>query len=76
MLDHVGTQIVPHRLGVPLGRAEEPLHPIGISFPRLLCDLPAITPLDGLEQRAQVTGEAMAHFHTGKASGYASTQLR
>ena len=46
MLDHIGPQIVAHRVGIPAHPAQELLHPVRRPIPGRLRQLPAVLALD------------------------------
>jgi len=54
VLDHVGPQVVPDRVGVPAHPREEVLHPVRRAVARRLGQLPAVLAPQGREQPAQV----------------------
>ena len=45
VLDHIGPQVIPDRIGVPAHAREEILHPVRRGVPRRLGQLPAVLAL-------------------------------
>jgi hypothetical protein len=50
VLHHIGAQIIAHRLRIPARRAQQPLHPVRAALPHGLGQLPAVAPLDRVQQ--------------------------
>ena len=69
MRDHIRSQIVAHRIRVPLSRIQQTLHPVGRVFTESLGQLPAVFALDVGEQAIEVTTGTGTHFGTTKAGG-------
>jgi hypothetical protein len=47
MLDHIGAQVIAHRIGLPVHAGEEVLHAIGAGVPCRFCQMPAVLALQG-----------------------------
>ena len=47
VLDHVGAQVVPHSVGIPVSRVEQTLHTVGGCFTKLLRAVPAVFAFHG-----------------------------
>ena len=47
MLDHIGAQVITHRIGIPVHAGEEILHAIGTDIARGLRQMPAVLALQG-----------------------------
>ena len=67
VLHDIAAQLIPHRICVPAGVVEQPLHPIRRGLAGLLSQLPAILPLDTCQQATPEPTSAPADLHPAKA---------
>jgi hypothetical protein len=64
--DNAGAQIVPERIGVPVGGLEKPLHPVRNGLLGPLREGPGILPFRGLEQTFQVCHRVIPRLRPAK----------
>jgi hypothetical protein len=76
VVDDVRPQVVPHRVGIPGGRAEQALDAPRACFSDRLGQLPAVLPLHPLEQADQITSGTITHLRAREVVGDATVQLR
>ncbi len=76
MLYHIGAQVVAHRVGVPVGRIQQPLHPLRPRLAQVFSQLPAVLTLDRAEQPFQIPARPPSHLWPPKAGGNPPMQRR
>jgi hypothetical protein len=67
LLHDVGPQIVAHRVHVPVGHSQQPLHAIGSGLAGLLGQLPAVLAFNRAQETTQVGESAAPRFRPPKA---------
>ena len=75
MLHHIGPQIIAHRVGVPVGRREQTLHPIRARLTGLLRKRPRVLPLRTREKTAQIIHRVLPRLRPGKTRPDQPTDL-
>jgi len=76
MLDDIGPQILADGARLPMGRAQQPVHPIRAALPDQFGDLPAVAPLNRTEQSRQIPPDALTRLSTPKARGNPHAECR
>src|SRR5215210_3185354 len=69
VLDHVGAQIIPQRIGVPVNAREELLHAVWRGVAGRLGEVPAVLPLQGGQQALKISQGASARLRTPEPRG-------
>jgi hypothetical protein len=64
----VADQVVPDRVGVPVGPAEQVLDPLGGRITQAFGQLPAVLPLDVREEPAEVLDRPTPGFAPGEVA--------
>ena len=67
MLDHIGAQVIAHRIGIPVHAGKEILHAIGAGIAGGFRQVPAVLALKRGEQALQVGPGPPARFDAAKA---------
>ena len=62
VLDHIGAQVIAHRIGIPVHAGEEVLHAIGAGIAGRFGQVPAVLALERREQALQIGSGASARF--------------
>ena len=62
----IGSQLVSHRLLVPIGGIQQPLHSLRAAFVQLLGQLPAVLALNPAQQACQETTDPLSHLCSPK----------
>jgi hypothetical protein len=75
MLDHIGAQIIPHRIGIPVHAREEVLHAIRRHVAGGFAQVPAVLALQRREQALQVGPGSSAWFDTAEAGSNSGAQI-
>jgi hypothetical protein len=68
VLQHIGAQVITDRVGVPVGRGQQPLHPVWGPLAGVLGQLPAVLPPHVTQQPAQVGQRPPARLRPGEPS--------
>ena len=76
MVDHVRSQVIPHRVGVPGRGTQEALDAARPDLADRLGQLPAVLALDPLQQVDQIATGPFPHLRSCEAVGDPSMQLR
>jgi len=75
LLYHIVTHIITHSIRIPDRTPKQALHPVGIGFPGLFGNLPAIFALDATHQPFQISQGSPVRFRSGKSARYAGMQF-
>jgi hypothetical protein len=62
MFGHISHEVIPDRVSVPIGAAEQVLDPIRVGFAEEFGELPAILAFGVAEQATEVAQRALAWF--------------
>src|SRR5262249_52372752 len=67
VLQHLPTQVVAHRVRVPLGAGQQALHAVGPRLARMLGELPPVLALNGAEQSIDLPPHPRARLRARQA---------
>ncbi len=75
MLDHIGAQVIAHRIGIPVHAGEEILHAIGTGIAGGFRQMPAVLALERREQALQIGPGAPTRFDAAETGSNARAEF-